>query len=98
MYIIAIAWLYVALMIAVTSRSVTAGVLSFLFYGVLPLGLLLWLMGGPRRRKSLPPRGEDDEPPPLPDAATGARHPPSESEARAGSNETPAGANEQAPK
>jgi hypothetical protein len=50
-YVVAIGWLFVAAMIAITAGNVTAGVLSFLFYGLLPLALLLWLMGGPRRRR-----------------------------------------------
>ena len=49
MHIVAIAWLYVTLMMALTERSITAGVLTFVFYGLAPCGLLLWL-GGTRRR------------------------------------------------
>ncbi|HSO05751.1 MAG TPA: hypothetical protein VLW45_00815 [Pelomicrobium sp.] len=51
MYIVAIAWLYVALMMAVTEPSVTAGILTFAFYGAGPLALFLWLMGTPERRR-----------------------------------------------
>lgn len=51
MYIVAIAWLYVTVLMAATERSVTAGVLTFLAYGLVPLALLLWLFGGPRRRR-----------------------------------------------
>ncbi len=51
MYIVAIAWLYVTVLMAATERSVTAGVLTFLAYGLAPLALLLWLFGGPRRRR-----------------------------------------------
>ena len=52
MYIVAIAWLYVALMIAITEPSVTGGVLSFLFYGLFPCALFLWLFGAPQRRSA----------------------------------------------
>lgn len=52
MYIVAIAWLYVALMMAITEPSVIAGLLTFLFYGVLPCALLLWLIGTPQRRRN----------------------------------------------
>ena len=52
MYIIAIAWLYVTLMMAVTEHSVTAGVLTFLFYGLLPCALFIWLAGTPQRRRN----------------------------------------------
>ena len=52
MYIVAIAWLYVALMMALTEPSITAGTLTFLFYGLLPCALLLWLLGTPQRRRN----------------------------------------------
>jgi len=51
MYIVAIAWLYVTLLMALTESSVVAGVATFLFYGLLPLALLLWLLGTPERRR-----------------------------------------------
>ncbi len=51
MYIIAIAWLYVTLLMAATEPSITAGILTFLFYGLLPCGLLLWLLGTPQRKR-----------------------------------------------
>jgi len=53
MYIIAIAWLYVTLLMAATEPSITAGVLTFVFYGLLPCGLLLWLLGTPQRKRRL---------------------------------------------
>ena len=59
MYIVAIAWLYVTLLMAVTERNVVAGVMTFLAYGFLPLALLLWLLGGPRRRRR--PAGGDGD-------------------------------------
>jgi biotin transporter BioY len=52
MYIVAIAWLYVTLMMALTETSLTAGVLTFLFYGLLPCALLLWIVGTPQRRRN----------------------------------------------
>ena len=51
MYIVAIGWLYVTVLMALTEASVTAGILTLLFYGLLPLALLLWLCGGPARRR-----------------------------------------------
>lgn len=53
MYIVAIAWLYVTLMMALTEPSVTGGVLTFLFYGLFPCALFLWLIGTPQRRRNL---------------------------------------------
>lgn len=52
MYIVAIAWLYVALMMAITEPSIVAGILTFLFYGLLPCALLVWLIGTPQRRRN----------------------------------------------
>ncbi len=53
MYVVAIAWLYVTLLMAATEPSLTAGVLTFGFYGLAPLALLLWLFGTPQRRRTL---------------------------------------------
>ncbi len=62
MYIVAIGWLWVVLMMALTEVSVTAGVLTFLFYGLFPLALFLWLFGTPARR-----RAQRASPRPLPE-------------------------------
>jgi hypothetical protein len=51
MYIVAIGWLYVAVLLAVTERSVVAGIITFIFYGLLPAGLLLWFSGSRVRRE-----------------------------------------------
>lgn len=51
MHIVAIGWLYVTLLMALTETSVVGGVLSFLFYGLLPVALLLWLFSGSTRRR-----------------------------------------------
>jgi hypothetical protein len=51
MYIIAIGWLYVTLLMAATETSWVAGVMTFLFYGLLPLSILLYLMGTPERKR-----------------------------------------------
>lgn len=52
MYIVVIAWIFVALVIAAGQTSVVAGVLSFVFWGMLPLLLLLWLIGTPARLRA----------------------------------------------
>lgn len=49
MHIVAIAWLYVISMMAITEKSFIAGVLTFIFFGVAPTALLLWLAGTKRR-------------------------------------------------
>ncbi|MFO1321812.1 MAG: hypothetical protein U1F52_19585 [Burkholderiales bacterium] len=51
MYVVAMAWLYVTFLMALTERSVVAGMLSFAAYGLAPLALLLWLFGIPRRTR-----------------------------------------------
>ncbi|HYD63119.1 MAG TPA: hypothetical protein VEC35_22385 [Noviherbaspirillum sp.] len=51
MYIVAIAWIYVVLMMSITEDSVVAGVMTFLLYGVLPLTIILYLMGTPQRKR-----------------------------------------------
>lgn len=51
MYIVAIAWIYVVLMMSVTEDSVIAGIMTFLLYGVFPLTIILYLMGTPQRKR-----------------------------------------------
>jgi hypothetical protein len=52
MYIIAIAWIYVVLLMAFTEPSVAGGVATFLLYGLAPLALLLYLLSTPQRRRN----------------------------------------------
>lgn len=52
MHIVALAWLYVTLMMAITEKNLTAGVLTFVLYGLAPCALLLWLAGTQRRRRA----------------------------------------------
>jgi mannose/fructose/N-acetylgalactosamine-specific phosphotransferase system component IID len=57
MYIVAIGWVYVVLMMAVAEATSSQGtvlgaVFTFLLYGVLPLSIVLYLMGTPGRRKA----------------------------------------------
>jgi len=51
MYIVAIGWLYVALMMAITETSVVAGVATFLLYGLGPVSIVMYIMGTPGRRR-----------------------------------------------
>jgi hypothetical protein len=53
MYVIAIGWLYVTVLMALTETTLVAGVLSFVVYGLAPTALLLWLFGRPARRRNL---------------------------------------------
>ncbi len=50
MYIIAIAWIYVTFLMAVTETSFIAGLATFLLYGVLPLSVFVYVFGTPWRR------------------------------------------------
>lgn len=51
MYIIAIGWLYVTVLIAANEPSIVAGIISFLFYGLVPCSLLLWISASKVRRQ-----------------------------------------------
>ena len=52
MYLVAIAWIFVTLCMALTEQSVVAGMLTFFFFGLAPLALLLWLAGTPQRHRN----------------------------------------------
>jgi len=61
MYIIPIAWLYVALMMSVAEANSSNGtllgaIITFLLYGALPIGLILYFMGAPARRRAIKAR------------------------------------------
>jgi hypothetical protein len=49
MWILAIGWMYVVTLMAATEPSIVAGIMTFLFYGMLPLSLVLYLTGAWRR-------------------------------------------------
>lgn len=58
MYIVLIAWLYVALMMAVAeatnfSGTVLGAIITFALYGVLPITLVMYVMGSPARKRAL---------------------------------------------
>lgn len=61
MYIVAIGWLYVTVLMAAAEPNLVAGLLSFAFYGLLPLALFLWLFGGPARRRRASTRQAVDD-------------------------------------
>jgi len=55
MYLIAIAWGYVALMMALAEAtssqgSVLGAIITFVLYGLLPISIVMYLMGSPSRR------------------------------------------------
>lgn len=59
MYIIAVAWLYVALLAAAADTTIIGGALTFVFWGVAPLALFLWLAGTPARHRHAAARSPD---------------------------------------
>jgi hypothetical protein len=50
MWIVAVAWIYVVGLMAITEPNVVAGIMTFLGYCVLPLSILYYLSGSKRRR------------------------------------------------
>ena len=50
MLIVAVAWIYVVGLMALTEPSIVAGIMTFLLYCVLPLSILFYLTGGRRRK------------------------------------------------
>lgn len=61
MYIVAIGWLYVALMMSVAEATNTTGtvlgaIVTFVLYGALPVCLVLYLMGTPGRKRRIKAR------------------------------------------
>ncbi len=50
MLIVAVAWIYVVGLMALTETSVVAGIVTFLFYCVLPLGITIYIGGSGRRK------------------------------------------------
>jgi hypothetical protein len=57
MYLVAIAWIYVVLMMAVaeavsTTGTVLGAVFTFLLYGVLPLAIVMYILGTPGRKRA----------------------------------------------
>jgi hypothetical protein len=73
MYIVAIAWLYVTLLVSITQPTVFRGIVTFVGVGLLPLLVLLYLLGAPQRRRNRE-RAAQSEPqaPDAPKQATAA--------------------------
>ena len=58
MYIVAIAWLYVTVMMAIAEGSSSNGtvlgaIITLVLYGLLPVGLVMYLMGTGARRRAI---------------------------------------------
>ena len=66
MYIVPIAWIYVALMMAVaeannSNGTVLGAVVTFVLYGLLPVGLVMYIMGTPGRKRLLRARQAEEQ-------------------------------------
>lgn len=59
MYIVAIGWAYVILMMAITASSIGKALAILFFLGVLPIALFVYVVDGPRRRRRSMPVSDD---------------------------------------
>lgn len=50
MHIIFMAWIYVVLMMSLTESSITAGIITFLAYCVLPLAIIHYITNSKQRK------------------------------------------------
>jgi hypothetical protein len=66
MYLIAIAWIYVVLLMSIAEATNTTGtvlgaLITFVLYGALPLSLVLYLMRTPARRRAIKAREKAED-------------------------------------
>ena len=69
MHLVALAWIFVVLMAAAAEAtspqgSVFGALVTFVFYGALPLGLVLYILGTPARKRRLAARRDAGGHPP----------------------------------
>lgn len=55
MLIVAVAWIYVVGLMALTEVSVVAGIMTFLSYCVLPLSIIYYIFGRKKKPRAAPP-------------------------------------------
>jgi hypothetical protein len=84
-YLIAIGWLYVVLMMSVAEATNTTGtvlgaIVTFLLYGLGPVALLMYIMGTPARKRAIRSREQAERTGP---SAAGSAEPDGGSEASA---------------
>jgi mannose/fructose/N-acetylgalactosamine-specific phosphotransferase system component IID len=58
MYLVLIAWMYVALMMAVAEATSPVGtvlgaIFTFVLYGAVPMGVVGYIMGSPARKRAI---------------------------------------------
>lgn len=66
MYLVLIAWLYVTFMMAVAEATATNGtvlgaIVTFVMYGLLPMGILGYILGTPGRKRALRARQQAEQ-------------------------------------
>ncbi|MFY3385889.1 hypothetical protein [Paracidovorax sp. MALMAid1276] len=66
MYLIVIAWTYVTLMMAVAEATspqgtVLAAIITFALYGLLPMGILVYILGTPSRKRAIKAREAEEQ-------------------------------------
>ena len=58
MWLVAIAWIYVVGLMALTEHSIVAGIMTFLGYCVLPLSIVWYIAGSKMRRMKIAQKEE----------------------------------------
>ena len=91
MYLVLIAWLYVTVLMAVAEATSPAGsvmgaIITFTLYGLLPMGILVYILGTPSRKRKIKAREAAEQ------AAYDAGQAAAESAAPDASGEAPAAA------
>lgn len=66
MYLIVIAWFYVTLMMALAEAaspqgSILGAIVTFVLYGLLPMGILIYILGTPARKRKLKAQREAEQ-------------------------------------
>lgn len=66
MYLVVVGWLYVVVMMVVAEAmsptgSILGAIVTFFFYGLLPVALVIYLMSGPYRRRIMRAREAAEE-------------------------------------
>lgn len=66
MYLIVIAWFYVTLMMALAEAaspqgSILGALITFVLYGLLPMGILIYILGTPARKRRLKAQREAEQ-------------------------------------
>lgn len=66
MYLIVIAWFYVTAMMAIAEAtspmgSILGAIITFSLYGLLPMGILIYILGTPERKRRLQQRRQAEQ-------------------------------------